>query len=146
MRIVRRRGSTAQKPVEVGDLMSHDIVSIGPDSTLRAAASLMREHRIGSLLVVSGDKMVGLLTERDLMRAVADGYDPSDVPVASYMTLIVRTIEAGRPAAEAAAIMVRHDIRHLPVTEDSKPVGFLSARNVLALEPWPKELPVVEPW
>ncbi len=145
MRIVRRP-ATATKPVEVRDLMSHEIVSIAPDSTLREAANLMRGHRIGSLLVVSGDEMVGLVTERDLMRAVAEGHDPTDVPVARYMTLIVKTIEAGRPAAEAAAIMVRHNVRHLPVTEDGKPVGFLSARNVVALEPWPKELPAVEPW
>ncbi len=146
MRIVRRPRTSGTKPVEVRDLMSHDIFSIAPDSTLREAANLMRQHRIGSLLVVSGDKMVGLVTERDLMRAVADGHDPSDVPVADYMTLIVKTVEAGRPAAEAASIMVRYNVRHLPVTEDGKPVGFLSARNVLALEPWPRELPVIEPW
>jgi MHS family proline/betaine transporter-like MFS transporter len=146
MRIVRRPGTSGRKPVEVRDLMSRDVVSIAPDSTLRDVAGLMREHKIGSLLVVSRDQMVGIVTERDLMRAIADGHDPSDVPVARYMTLIVKTIEADRPAAEAAAIMVRHNVRHLPVTERGTPIGFLSARNVLALEPWPKELPVVEPW
>ena len=63
----------------------------------------MREHAIGSLLVVSGNQMVGIVSEGDLMRAVADGHDPSDVPVPLYMTVIVklwRTIVAAASAGQ----------------------------------------------
>ena len=80
------------------------------------------------------------------MRAIADGRDPAATHVSQYMTHSPRTIEADKLAAEAAAMMVKHRVRHIPVTDDGRLIGFLSARDLLALTPWPLNLPIGESW
>ena len=62
------------------------------------------------------------------------------------MTHDPMTIEAGKFAAEAAAMMVKHHVRHIPVTDGGRLIGFLSARDLLALTPWPLDLPIGESW
>ncbi|HEY8864487.1 MAG TPA: CBS domain-containing protein [Candidatus Dormibacteraeota bacterium] len=62
------------------------------------------------------------------------------------MTSAPRTIESAEPAAKAAEIMVKHRVRHLPVTDKGRLIGFLSARDLLALTPWPRNLPIGESW
>ena len=80
------------------------------------------------------------------MRAIADGRDPGATHVSQYMTHDPMTIEAGKFAAEAAAMMVKHRVRHIPVTDGGRLIGFLSARDLLALTPWPLDLPIGESW
>jgi CBS domain-containing protein len=127
--------------------MSRSVVTVDPRVSLTAAATRMRAHRLGSLVVLGEEQaVVGIITERDLMRALADGRNPGLTHVSEYMTQSPRTIEAARDAAYAAALMVRHRLRHLPVLEGGRPVGLLSARDLLAMEPWPKSLPPLEPW
>ncbi len=140
-RVVHPSDSTA-----VRDLMSRTIVNGDPRHTLVEAAAEMRLHRVSALPVLDNGGIVGIITERDLLRAIADGRDPSETDVSQYMTHSPRTIEASVLAADAAAVMVRHRVRHLPVTQKGKLVGFQSARDLLSLAPWPKELPVGEPW
>lgn len=130
----------------VGDLMARSMVTVDPRESLTGAAAQMRASRVGSLVVLAGGEITGIITERDLMRAIADGREPGATHVSQYMTQSPRTVEAKRQAAYAAALMVRHGVRHLPVTDGAQLVGFLSARDLLALEPWPSQLPVVEPW
>ena len=62
------------------------------------------------------------------------------------MTQSPRTIDAGQDAAQAAALMITHHVRHLPVTEGGRLAGFLSARDLLAIDPWPETLPPAEAW
>jgi CBS domain-containing protein len=126
--------------------MAKSIVSGDPRQTLVEAAAQMRAHRISALAVLDDDAIVGIITERDLLRAIADGRDPDVTHVSQYMTHEPRTIEAHRLVAEAAEIMVRHRVRHLPVTDKGRLVGFLSARDLLVLKPWPRNLPIGESW
>jgi len=147
MRTLRRAGTPVARPVNVRSLMSRTVVSVDPRATLTTAAAKMRANRIGSLVVLGAQSEVaGIITERDLMRALADGRNPGLTHVSEYMTQSPHTIEAGRDAAYAASLMVRHRLRHLPVLEAGRPVGLLSARDLLAMEPWPKALPPLEPW
>jgi len=106
----------------------------------------MRSGRVGSLIAIAGLEITGIITEHDLMRAIGDGRDPALTHVSQYMTQSPRTVEADREAGQAAASMVKHGVRHLPVTDRGQLVGMLSARDLLALQPWPKTLPVLEPW
>jgi len=143
MSVKRRESKTA---MTVRDLMSKRILDCEPQQSLTEAAARMRSERVSALALVVGDEIVGVITERDLMRAITDGRDPSMVHISEYMTQSPHTIEAHEEARHAASIMIKHRVRHLPVTEHGRLAGFLSARDLLALEPWPVMVPVVEPW
>lgn len=130
----------------VRDLMAKSVVPGDPRGSLVDAAALMRSHRISALAVLDGDSIVGIVTERDMLRAIADGRNPAATHISQYMTHSPITIDAAEPAAKAAAIMVKHRVRHLPVTDNDRLVGFLSARDLLALKPWPRKLPIGERW
>ena len=146
MRVVRRAPKPKHQTVSVRELMAHSVVTIDPRDSLIAAAAQMRTSRVGSLIVLAGAEITGIFTERDLLRAIADGRDPATTHVSQYMTQNPRTVEADREVVHAAALMVKHALRHLPVTENGQLIGLLSARDLLALEPWPKTLPPLESW
>lgn len=145
MKVVRRVDHPAAG-MTVRELMGRSAVSADPRQTLVDVAAKMRAHRTSVLAVLDGEAIVGVITERDFMRAIADGRDPAATHVSEYMTPEPRTIEARRRAAEGAAMMMKHHVRHLPVTEGGRLVGFLSARDLLALTPWPLNLPIGESW
>ena len=145
MKVVRRVDHPATTTT-VHELMAKSVVSGDPRQSLVDAAALMRFHRISALAVLDGEAIVGIITERDLLRAIADGRDPVATHVSQYMTHSPRTIEADQLAAEAAVMMVKHRVRHIPVTDDGRLIGFLSARDLLALTPWPLNLPIGESW
>ena len=145
MRVVRRPGTNGTGPT-VRELMAHTVVCGDPRESLVKAAARMRTSRVSAVAILDGLEVAGILTERDLMRAIADGRDPSAAHVSEYMTASPRTIDAGEHAAVAASVMVKHHIRHLPVTEKGRLVGFLSVRDLLAMKPWPAKLPIAEHW
>ncbi len=145
MRVVRRVAHPATSTT-VRELMGKSTESADAQQTLVDAAAQMRAHRTSVLAVLDGQAIVGVITERDFMRAIADGRDPASTHVSDYMTHDPKTIEAGKRAAEAAAIMIKHHVRHIPVTEGGRVIGFLSARDLLALTPWPLNLPIGESW
>ena len=141
-RVARKR---RRHPVHVRGLMKRAVVVGDPRDSLTRGAAQMRAHRVGALAILDErGSIVGIITERDLMRALADGRSPSEAHISEYMTQEPITIEASLHADKAAALMTAHGVRHLPVTEDGRLVGFLSVRDLLALHPWPK--PVAEPW
>lgn len=129
----------------VRDLMSRTVVHGDPRRSLVEAAAEMRSHRISAIAVLDDGLIVGIITERDLLRAIADGCNPAETHVSQYMTHSPKTIESSELATAAAQLMIRNRVRHLPVTENGRLVGFISARNLLSLTPWPT-LPVGEPW
>jgi CBS domain-containing protein len=126
--------------------MGKSTVCADPRRSLVDAAAEMRAQRTSTLAVLDGEAIVGIVTERDFMRAIADGRDPATTHISEYMTHEPLTIEAGKLAAEAAAMMVKHHVRHIPVTDGGRLIGFLSARDLLALTPWPLNLPIGESW
>ena len=145
MKVVRRVEHPAASTT-VRELMGKSAVCTDPRQPLVEAAAQMRTRRTSVLAVLDGQAIVGVITERDFMRAIADGRDPASTHVSEYMTPDPRTIEAGKRAAEAAAMMIKHHVRHIPVTEGGRVIGFLSARGLLALTPWPLNLPIGENW
>lgn len=131
----------------VADVMTEASVADAPSETLRAAAARMWRQQTGSLLIMDGDRLVGILTERDLLRAVARGADVDDTPVREVMTTEVHTVNSHASLHDTARLMAANWIRHLPVVEGEKVVGVVSQRDLVgilaALDPDPEgiELP-----
>jgi CBS domain-containing protein len=106
---------------------SGDIECISPGGSVAVAVRLMNERRIGSLLVMDGDLLVGIFTERDvLVRVVGAGRDPAEATVRDVMTTQLLTIEPDTTVEEAMRLMTERRCRHLPVLEDDQVVGLIS--------------------
>jgi len=107
-------------------------VTTSSATTVGAAARLMKEHRIGALLVVEQGRLAGIFTERDaLFRVIAEGRDPEQTRVSEVMTANPRTITPDRPFGHALHLMYEGAFRHVPVVENGKPLGMVSARDAL---------------
>ena len=130
MPFIRRK---RRLPLRVEDLMSTPPVTIDRDEPLEKAAKLMYENNIGSVIVVSKDgKIEGILTERDLVFAIARGKIGRNMPVWMFMTENPITVNPGTPIIDALKTMREANIRHLPVVDkEGKPVGMLSLRDIV---------------
>ena len=94
----------------------------------------MSWHQVGALPVFEGQRLVGIITERDLTAAVAEGADPATTPVADYMTAAPEVLQSDSELADAAHTMLELGVRHLPVVQSGRLVGVLSMRDVLEAE------------
>jgi len=113
-------------------LMSRNLKTIPHNATLKEAACLMRDKRIGSLLVVRNDDHIGILSETDLVRrGIAEGLDPDKVIVEGIMSSPIIAIDIEKTAEEANTVMSERGIRHLAITNEGKIVGILSIRDLL---------------
>lgn len=126
---------TAVLKTTVGDLIRRAPVSVTPDTTIRAAAQVMRDERISSLLVMAENRLVGIMTDRDLRsRVVAEGRD-IDQPVEQIMTANPISAPADSMAFEILLSMVARNIHHLPVTDPTGTViGMVSSTDLMRLE------------
>ena len=117
---------------KVADFMSPDVRSVHREASIKEAARLLQKWKVGSLLVDDGSRYIGIITDTDLSRkAVAKGLDPNTTTVTMCMTKAVVTIEDSEALAEAASLMKKNAIRHLPVTEDGTIIGVLSVADLL---------------
>ncbi len=118
-------------PRYVREVMTRPVVWVHPDASLVEAAQLMRAQGIGDVLVASGGKLLGVLTDRDItLRAVAEGIDPLAVTCHAVCTPDPVTIGPDEEVAEAAALMRRHAVGRLPVVEAGRPLGVISLGDV----------------
>jgi CBS domain-containing protein len=119
----------------VRDAMTSRAETIGPEETLEAAARRMKEHGVGALVVVDEDRVVGILTDRDIVvRSIAEGVDPSEAEIRSAMTPQVLECREDDELEGAATRMAQGAVRRLVVLDASgKLVGVLSVDDV-ALE------------
>jgi CBS domain-containing protein len=117
----------------VGQAMRSPVVTVDPTMTLRAAAAVLRRNDIGAVAVVEHDKLVGVLSERDLVRALGDGVDTDRIAVAAVMARMPCSVDADSPLWAATMLMLRMGVRHLPVSENHRTVGMLSIRDALAV-------------
>lgn len=109
-----------------------EVFSIAPESTVYEAMESMAEHNTGALLVMSGDQMVGILSERDCVRKVElEGKNVRETKVSDIMTGEVITVDCDQPLEECLSLMLKKSIRHLPVYDSQKLMGFVSVRDVL---------------
>jgi CBS domain-containing protein len=107
-------------------------ITASADITVAAAARLMKEHRIGALLVLQDGRLAGIFTERDaLFRVIAEGRDPKKTRIAEVMTANPRTIAPDRPFGHALHLMHEGGFRHVPVVDNGRPLGVVSARDAL---------------
>ena len=114
----------------VADVMTGASITESPAESLRNAAAVMWKRQTGSLLIMDGEHVAGIVTERDLMKAVARGDDLDATPVSAVMTRQVLTVEPDTSVAEAARHMSTRWIRHLPVVSGGKLVGMVSQRDL----------------
>jgi len=112
--------------------MSRDLLTVEPDERLGEVAKRMVAKDVGAVLVTEGKRLVGILTERDVLRAVAQGIDESTV-VADWMTRDPDTLDPDETTQHAAVLMIHGGFRHLPVTEGDEVVGMISIRDLMRL-------------
>jgi CBS domain-containing protein len=114
----------------VADHMTRSLLSIDAEATLGEAAARMAERGVGAVVVLEGDTIAAILTERDVLKAVAAGKDGS-ASVTDWMTRHPDTIEPADTTDHAASLMIHGGFRHLPVVEDGKVVGIVSIRDLM---------------
>jgi len=118
--------------MQVRDGMSEISLTVGPSHTLREAAEKMVERGTGAALVIDGELAApSIVTERDLLIAVARGQNPADERVADHMSEGVLTAAPEWSLERAAAEMSRRNVRHLVVFDDGEPIGVLSMRDIV---------------
>ena len=118
--------------VTLRDFMtSEDVLTVAADTTLGQAARMMRARNVGAAVVTEGERIVGIFTERDLLRAIADSRHPDQGQVQSYMTPDPLTLPPNHSPSEAAMIMTERRFRHIPVVEDGRLVGIVSIRDLV---------------
>ena len=123
-------GGTMMRPLAV--MMKRNPRSISPEATLVEAAAMMRDTRVGAILVAEHGAFIGIVSEADLVRkAMASQVDPTQARVRSVMSSPVVTIEQDRSAHDASDLMAEKGIRHLAVTEDARIVGIVTVRDLL---------------
>ena len=118
--------------VRLGDLIGGSTEVCSGDLSLRDAAQGMVAGEMGSMGVLTGGKLVGIITERDLMKAIARGADPDTAIVEEWMTSTVDTFSPHVEVEEAALWLMETGYRHLPVVDGDRLVAVLSIRDVLA--------------
>jgi CBS domain-containing protein len=117
--------------MKVSDLRPHELFTAQAEETLEAAADRMSWHQVSALPVLEGQRLVGIVTERDLTAALAEGADAEVTPVSDYMTPAPEVLRPDNELADAAHLMLELGIRHLPVVRSGQLVGVLSMRDVL---------------
>jgi CBS domain-containing protein len=116
--------------MNVSDLMSKPSCFVDGETTLAEATTMMGEQRVGSALVMEGDHLAGILTERDIVRAMSTAHDAPARPVIEWMTKHPITVTGDTAVRDALRTMVEGGFRHLPVVDGDAVVGVLSMRDV----------------
>lgn len=111
-------------------LIKRKPVTLGPDTPIREAARLMNEQRVSSVLITQQDHLFGLVTDRDLRNRVIAADLDTGRPIADIATLAPMTIEARHPAFDALLLMARHNIHHVPVLDDQRIMGMITATDL----------------
>jgi CBS domain-containing protein len=116
--------------MQVADVMKADVKTTTPGDSFAHVATLLRDNQVSSIVVMDGDRVAGIVTERDLVNLVADGLDPGSTTVGDRMSTNLDTVEPRTDIAEAAEHMARLRIRHLPVVDNGKLAGIISIRDL----------------
>jgi citrate synthase len=129
----------------VAEVMSTPIVSVAPGDPVAGVARLLAERGVGSVVVVDGERLAGILTERDLVRFASAGGDPATATVGEWMTADPAVADPGTDAGAALATLTERGFRHLPVVAEGVPLGMVSMRDLMAIAhlrpPAPAEAP-----
>ena len=116
--------------MKVGEVMTRVVLTAAERTTVAEAASLMAQRRVGSALVVDGERLLGIFTERDIVRALSQDASATGHSIGHWMTRDPQTVSPDEPVEDALRRMVDGGFRHLPVMEDGRAVGMLSMRDI----------------
>lgn len=115
----------------VSEIMSVKLVEVGPGASVSEAAERMREQRVSSVLVTEGPRLLGIVTERDIVAAIAGRRDCATTPVDQIMTGKVVTASPDSDIVYAARVMAERGIRHIPVAREDRVIGIISIRDIV---------------
>ena len=116
--------------MNVDEVMHGDVRTISADGTMAEAAGLLHGARISSVVVLEDGRPTGIVTERDVVRLVAEGGDPLIATVGQRMSTELATVAPGAALQDAVKVMAERGIRHLPVTDGGRLVGIVSIRDL----------------
>jgi CBS domain-containing protein len=115
----------------LGEIMSREVLAAAPGASVSEVAGDMLRRRVGSAVVTGGSMLLGILTERDVLRAAASGADLTSSAVSEWMTLDPTTADPSMDAERAIEVMMSGGFRHLPVLQDGSLVGVVSLRDLV---------------
>lgn len=122
--------------LKVIEAMTKRPVIVSPDTTLLDCAKLMLKRKVGSIIVKSNKKVLGILTEKDILRkVVAKNLDTKKIPVSQVMTKRLCTISPHEDIYDAMYLMSRYNVRRLPVVKNKEMIGFLTHNDILKIQP-----------
>lgn len=119
----------------VNEVMNKKVVVAKKEVTLKEASGVMSKFGIGSLVVTEGDKVVGMITNNDIVKSVAGDKPAESTLVEEVMSKNVVTIEPDKSIEDAVELMVEHKMREMPVVENNKIKGILSVTDIAVVEP-----------
>jgi CBS domain-containing protein len=114
----------------VREVMSENLFTVSPSTTVGEAVALMAQHRVGSMLVMDHTGLAGIFTERDTVRAISNSHDAPSHEVSSWMTHEPLTVGPDEPVEDALKTMLDRGFRHLPVVKDGEVIGIVSIRDL----------------
>jgi CBS domain-containing protein len=120
--------------MQIADVMRREFITVAPEDTLGEVAVKMVDKSMGAVIVKDYGRMIGILTERDMLRAMAARVHTSEARVRQFMTPDPITVTPDVPLDEAASIMLDNGFRHLPVVEGTTVVGYVSLRRVVGAQ------------
>lgn len=118
---------------KLGAIMTSPVFTASPETPVAQAADAMVRGGFGSAVILRGSLLVGIVTERDVLRAAASGADLTRSPVSQWMTSDPETMEPDADSERAAELMVDGGFRHLPVVEGNALVGIVSLRDLMSV-------------
>ena len=122
--------------IPVKEIMNRDVIGIDPDDTAEVAAQRMKHYDVGNLVVINNKKAIGIVTEEDLVRKlVSKNLLPEKVKIGDIMTSPLITVSPNTSLTSAMRIMLKNNIRRLPIVEDRKLVGIITNKDILSVSP-----------
>ena len=118
----------------VDDIYRPGAITAAADDSLEQIAARLQDKDISAVVILDGYRLAGIITERDIVCAVADRRDLAEGTAGDYMTLEPATVELETPLAEVARTMLAYGVRHLPVVVAGDVIGMVSARDLLQVE------------
>jgi CBS domain-containing protein len=119
----------------VRDIMNRNVITASEDINLKDAAKKMYNNKIGSLVIVRKNKLGGIITQTDVIRAISEDREIETTLVADIMNKNVITVEPSKTIEEAVNLMTEHKIKKLPVVDGGKLVGIITASDIIVIEP-----------
>lgn len=116
----------------LGDIMTTELLTVLATATVAETATMMGQRGTGSALVMEGDALLGIFTERDVVRALGQQFDAAGHPVSEWMTRDPDTVAPETAVGDALRTMLQRGFRHLPVAKDGRVVGIVSIRDLSA--------------